>query len=51
MDTRNAKKILLNLHLDKKTSCLLCSESTAEKCHRRLVAEIMKNDGAEVIHL
>jgi uncharacterized protein (DUF488 family) len=33
--------------------CLLCSEPTAEKCHRRLVAErLAKNWGnIEVIHL
>jgi len=34
-------------------SCLLCSEATPEKCHRRLVAEFIKadNEDVEVIHL
>ncbi len=33
--------------------CLLCSESTPEQCHRRLVAEYLQShwDGMEVIHL
>ena len=34
--------------------CLLCSEATPEKCHRRLVAEkikLMAPDSVEVIHL
>lgn len=34
-------------------SCLLCSESTPEHCHRRLVAEYLfgKWDNIEIIHL
>ena len=33
--------------------CLLCSEPTAEKCHRRLIAEKIKseNNDVEIIHL
>ncbi len=35
--------------------CLLCSEVTADKCHRRLVAEYIKNKNPnlniEIIHL
>lgn len=33
--------------------CLLCSEPTPEKCHRRLVAEYLKETGLvrEVVHL
>jgi len=33
--------------------CLLCSEPTPDKCHRRLVAEFFKNsfEEIEVIHL
>ena len=33
--------------------CLLCSEATAEKCHRRLMAELIKkaNPKIEVIHI
>ena len=34
-------------------ACLLCSEATAEHCHRRLVAEYLAErwDGVEIIHL
>lgn len=33
-------------------SCLLCSEETAEKCHRRLLAEeLAKSWEIEIIHL
>ena len=34
-------------------SCLLCSEHTAEKCHRRLLAEYFQevNNEVEIIHL
>ena len=33
--------------------CLLCSEATPERCHRRLVAERLTGawDGVEVVHL
>lgn len=50
MNARNAKKTLNDLQLDKKTSCFLCTEDTAEKCHRRLVAEMLDNS-FEIIHL
>lgn len=34
-------------------ACLLCSEPTAEQCHRRLVAEFLKDHwaGMEIVHL
>ena len=34
-------------------SCLLCSEHTPERCHRRLLAEYLqkKEPGLEIIHL
>jgi uncharacterized protein (DUF488 family) len=34
-------------------ACLLCSEETAEHCHRRLVAEYLKErwGGVEIVHL
>lgn len=34
-------------------NCLLCSEHTAEKCHRRLLAEYFQevNSDVEIIHL
>ncbi|MCT4605740.1 MAG: DUF488 domain-containing protein [Marinisporobacter sp.] len=35
--------------------CFLCSEATPEKCHRRLVAEyirdLFKNENIEIIHI
>jgi uncharacterized protein (DUF488 family) len=36
-----------------KNVCLLCSEPTAEKCHRRLLAEylVRQLDDLEIIHL
>lgn len=40
---------------DSETICLLCSESTPENCHRRLVAEYIKrqlpDSNIEIIHL
>jgi len=50
MNSRNAKETLNSLQLDKKISCLLCSEDKPEKCHRRLVAEMLAND-FEIVHL
>jgi len=34
-------------------ACLLCSETTAEKCHRRLVAEYLRErwGNLEIVHL
>lgn len=34
-------------------ACLLCSEDTAERCHRRLVAEYLRDrwDEVEIVHL
>lgn len=55
-DTMNKRKIIEYINkqykLDK-SYCLLCSESTADKCHRRLVAELFieANDELEIIHL
>jgi len=50
MNARNAKKTLNDLQLDTKTSCFLCSEDKPEKCHRRLVAEML-DKGFEIVHL
>ncbi|MDF3818591.1 DUF488 domain-containing protein [Leptospira sp. 96542] len=51
LDMRNVgKKINIDsLHMN----CLLCSEHTPEKCHRRLLAEYIKAkfNGVEIIHL
>jgi len=50
MNARNARKILNELQLDKKTSCFLCSEDKPEKCHRRLVAQILESS-FNIVHL
>jgi len=50
MNARNAKKALYDLHLDSKISCFLCSEDKPEKCHRRLVAEML-DKSFEIVHL
>ena len=50
MNTRNARKTLNDLQLDKKTSCFLCSEDKPDKCHRRLVAEMLDKN-FEIVHL
>jgi uncharacterized protein (DUF488 family) len=49
LDKRNAKKMLdqkYNSEFD--GACLLCSEETADKCHRRLVAEYINNNYPEL---
>jgi uncharacterized protein (DUF488 family) len=51
MEERGGKKILSELLKDGKTPCLLCSEEKSNKCHRRLVAELLKEDDIEIIHL
>jgi len=45
-------KIGIDFFTEKK-SCLLCSERTPEECHRRLVAEMMKEKWTdlEIVHL
>jgi len=40
LKARNAHTLVSSLELHK--ACLLCSEPTPEKCHRRLVAEYLK---------
>jgi uncharacterized protein (DUF488 family) len=50
MNARNAKRTLNDLQLDTKTSCFLCSEDKPEKCHRRLVAEMLDRS-FEIVHL
>ena len=51
LDGRNISREvnIVSLH----ECCLLCSEHTAEKCHRRLLAEYLKklNSDIEIIHL
>ena len=52
MDDRRAIEKLEQSSFEE-PSCLLCSEATPEHCHRRLVAEAMKQRWAdlEIIHL
>ncbi|WP_026736372.1 DUF488 domain-containing protein [Fischerella sp. PCC 9605] len=50
------RNILENLNkqlLKNQKICLLCSEHTPEKCHRRIAAEMLANtvEGMEIIHL
>lgn len=54
--TRRADKIFDVRYKDAGNVCLLCAEPTSENCHRRLLAEYLKENctictGAEVIHL
>ncbi|MBU0628490.1 MAG: DUF488 domain-containing protein [Nanoarchaeota archaeon] len=49
MKQRKGAEIISGLLKDGKTACLLCSEDTSDKCHRRLVAELLKD--AEIVHL
>lgn len=54
MNSRNFKKIIADEYSDQLDGvCLLCSEPTAEKCHRRLVAEKIQSHfpNIEIIHL
>ncbi len=51
LDTRKiAQKVNID---DLHQNCLLCSEHTPEKCHRRLLAEYLKHvrNDIEIIHL
>jgi len=50
MEERKGREILLKELEGGKTACLLCSEEKAEQCHRRLVAELVR-DRAEIINL
>lgn len=50
---RNLAERFSKRYLKYKKVCLLCTEPTAEKCHRRLVAEYLKNniENIEIIHI
>jgi uncharacterized protein (DUF488 family) len=50
MNARNAKDTLNDLQLERKISCFLCSEDKPDRCHRRLVAEMLDDD-FEIVHL
>lgn len=53
MDERNVPEILDFQEFDNTPSCLLCSEATADYCHRRLVAERIAAQwsNVEIVHL
>ena len=53
MDERFIPQSLSRGDFESTPSCLLCSEATPEKCHRRLVAErlALAWPGVEIIHL
>ncbi|MCX6000097.1 MAG: DUF488 domain-containing protein [Chloroflexi bacterium] len=51
MDIRHVESSLARADMDK--ACLLCSEPTADRCHRRLVAEYLRSrwGNVEIRHL
>ena len=56
MKQLNDPNLWKNLDIDSfKDGCLLCSESSPEKCHRRLLAEFLLNNyldkSIQIIHL
>lgn len=53
MDERGIPETLDRSLFEDRPTCLLCSEQTPDKCHRRLVAERIANrwHGIEIIHL
>jgi uncharacterized protein (DUF488 family) len=53
MEVRCIPESLDKTLFEEKTCCLLCSEPTPEKCHRRLVAERLARfwNDVEIIHL
>jgi uncharacterized protein (DUF488 family) len=54
LDERNSCKNFLKDYANYNKVCLLCSEATAEKCHRRLLADRINQifpTETEVIHL
>ena len=53
MDERGVPRALDREMFAERPCCLLCSEATPERCHRRLVAERLAGawDGVEVVHL
>jgi uncharacterized protein (DUF488 family) len=53
MNERKIPSVLDRAEFERRVSCLLCSEPTPEKCHRRLVAEriAMHWPKVDIIHL
>ena len=53
VNARNLASRFEKLYSKSEKICLLCTEPTAEKCHRRLVAECLKEniEDIEIIHI
>lgn len=53
MKSRHIEEYIRKNYRNLNNMCLLCSEPTAEKCHRRLIADIFKSQYThlEIIHL
>jgi uncharacterized protein (DUF488 family) len=53
MDVRGIPESLDRAFFEGNDCCLLCSEATPDKCHRRVVAERMARtwSGVEIVHL
>ncbi|HKD76505.1 MAG TPA: DUF488 domain-containing protein, partial [Ktedonobacterales bacterium] len=53
MDQRESPQKLPRDLFERDLTCLLCSEATPEQCHRRLVAERLKDHwgDVEIVHL
>jgi len=53
LDERSVPQVLDRSEFNNSPSCLLCSEPTAEHCHRRLVAERLSANwpDVQVVHL
>ena len=53
MDERDVPGSLDQAMFRERTCCLLCSEATPDRCHRRLVAERLARawPGVEIVHL
>lgn len=53
MDSRDIPASLQRDEFEKVSNCLLCSEASPDRCHRRLVVERMAAvwPGVEIIHL
>ena len=53
INVRNLADRFKKLYTKSEKVCLLCTEPTAHQCHRRLVAEYLKDnmEGVEIIHI
>jgi len=53
MNMRNATEHFIDMYGKYERVCFLCSEPTAEKCHRRLIADIVSSEkeDIEIVHL